>query len=87
MKGARVRDLGRAPSAIVSFTMDGVPADDIVQHAFQARITIGQSDPSSTRLDAEARDLPPVVRASPHYYNTEAEIDRLLECCGSLLVR
>jgi cysteine desulfurase / selenocysteine lyase len=37
------------------------------------------SNPSSTRLDAEARSLPPIVRASSHYYNTEAEIDRLIE--------
>jgi cysteine desulfurase/selenocysteine lyase len=44
-----------------------------------AGITIGVSNPSSTRLDAEARSLPPIVRASSHYYNTEAEIDRLIE--------
>jgi selenocysteine lyase/cysteine desulfurase len=24
------------------------------------------------------------VRASPHYYNSEDEIDRLLACCASL---
>jgi selenocysteine lyase/cysteine desulfurase len=44
------------------------------------------SDPSSTRLDAEARALPPLVRASPHYYNTEAEIDRLIACVSGLAV-
>ena len=42
------------------------------------------SDPASTRLDAEARRLPDLVRASPHYYNTEAEVDRLIEFCASL---
>jgi selenocysteine lyase/cysteine desulfurase len=34
---------------------------------------------SSTLLDAEARGLPTVVRASPHYYNSEEEIARALE--------
>lgn len=84
MRGVRVRDIGRVPSAIVSFTIDGVAADQVVQAAARGEITIGVSHPSSTRLDAEARGLPPVVRASPHYYNTEAEIDRLLVCCAGL---
>ena len=57
-------------------------ADAIVASAGKAGITIGVSKPSSTRLDAEARHLPPVVRASPHYYNTEDEIDRLIAHCA-----
>ncbi len=80
--GLRLRDLGRDPSAIVSFTIEGRASQDIVAGAGRAGITIGVSNPSSTRLDAEARSLPPVVRASPHYYNTEAEIDRLIEFCA-----
>ena len=64
--------------AAVSFTLEGHDADDIVAGAAKAGITIGASDPSSTLIDAELRALPPVVRASPHYYNTEEEIDRLV---------
>ncbi len=82
--GARVHDLGQSPNAIVSFTIGEMPAEKVVERAGQAGITIGASHPSSTRLDAEARSLPPVVRASPHYYNIEDEIDRLLACCASL---
>ena len=78
IRGTRIRDLGRAPGAIVSFTVEGYEADAVVSDAAAAGITIGASDPSSTRIDAEIRSLPPVVRASPHYYNTEAEIDRLI---------
>lgn len=78
ISGITIRDLGRAPGAIVSFTMQGCEADAIVRSAAAAGITIGASDPSSTRIDAEVRALPPLVRASPHYYNTEAEIDRLI---------
>ena len=36
MKGAIVRDLGRSPSAIVSFTIEGVAADDVVRRAAEA---------------------------------------------------
>jgi cysteine desulfurase/selenocysteine lyase len=61
-----IRDLGRNPSAIVSFTLEGIPAESIVKTAMARGITIGLSPPSSTRLDAEARSLPAMARASPH---------------------
>lgn len=77
--GLRLRDLGMSPSAIVSFTLQGREAQAVADAAAAAGITIGVSNPSSTLLDAEARGLPPLVRASPHYYNTAAEVDRLVE--------
>ncbi|MET4114813.1 cysteine desulfurase/selenocysteine lyase [Bradyrhizobium sp. JR4.1] len=87
IRGIRIRDLGRTPGAIVSFTVDGYEAEAVVSGAAAASITIGASDPSSTRIDAEIRSLPPVVRASPHYYNTEAEIDRLIAHLAGLTPR
>jgi cysteine desulfurase / selenocysteine lyase len=87
VRGIRIRDLGRAPGAIVSFTMEGCGAEAIVRSAAAGGITIGASDPSSTRIDAEIRSLPTVVRASPHYYNTEAEIDRLIGHLAGLASR
>jgi selenocysteine lyase/cysteine desulfurase len=85
--GLALRDLGRNPSAIVSFTIAGIDARDVVKHADEARITIGASDPASTRIDAEKRRLPGLVRASPHYYNTEAEVDELIGLCTKLVKR
>jgi cysteine desulfurase/selenocysteine lyase len=82
--GVTLRDLGRNPSAIVSFTIDGFEAREIVQRADEAGITIGASDPASTRIDAEKRRLPDVVRASPHYYNTAEEVDRLVDLCRKI---
>ncbi len=84
LRGITIRDLGRRPGAIVSFTVDGHDAGSIVKNAAGAGIIIGASDPASTRIDAEVRALPPLVRASPHYYNTEAEIDRLIELMSDL---
>ncbi len=84
LPGVTIRDLGRTPSAIVSFTFDGMEAAAVVAAADRAGITIGASNPSSTRLDAEARHLPPLVRASPHYYNTEAEVARLVDLVADL---
>lgn len=87
VRGLTIHDLGRAPGAIVSFTMAGHEADTVVSSAAAAGIAIGASDPSSTRIDAEIRALPPLVRASPHYYNTAAEIDRLIGHLADLASR
>jgi len=84
IEGVRVRDLGRNPSAIVSFTIEGHDSTDVVKKAERAGITIGASDPESTLIDAEKRGLPMLVRASPHYYNTEAEVDRLIDFCATI---
>lgn len=75
----RVLDLGVTPCAIVSFVIDGQPAHDIVESASRSGFTIGTSGPHSTLIDATRRGLPVVNRASPHYFNTEDEIDRLTE--------
>jgi len=84
MPGATVKDLGRIKSAIVSFTIDGLEPGQVVQVLREQAINIGTSDPASTLLDAQARKLPMLLRASPHYYNTEDELDRLLDALSSL---
>lgn len=77
--GVTLHDLGPHPAAIVSFSVAGVEAEAIKARCAAASVNLGTSTPSSTPLDATARALPTVVRASPHYYNTEAEIARTLE--------
>lgn len=82
--GVMVRDSGHERSAIVSFTVAGLEAAAVVAEAEKTGVTIGTSDPSGAPLDAQARRLPVLVRASPHYFNAEHEVDRLLELCSSL---
>jgi selenocysteine lyase/cysteine desulfurase len=60
-----------------------VAADAIKAQCAAAGVNLSVSKPSSTLLDATARALPTVVRASPHYYNTEEEISRALEVIGA----
>ncbi len=84
VKGAEVRDIGAEQCAIVSFTIEGMDADATVCALRERGVVIGASTPFSTRLDAEARNLPTLMRMAPHYYNTEAEIERFFSALSAL---
>jgi cysteine desulfurase / selenocysteine lyase len=75
--GVAVHDLGVERSGIVSFTVAGEAPADIQRRLRAEGVNVHVSTLPSTRYDMEARDLPEIVRASVHYYNTEEEIDRL----------
>ena len=83
--GVRVHDLGRHRSGIVTFTVDGVAAADVQARLRGQGINVSVSEPSSTRLDAERRRLPSLVRASIHYVTTDAELDRLTGAVGDMV--
>jgi selenocysteine lyase/cysteine desulfurase len=76
--GIELHDLGADLAAIVTFTVAGRDASMIKARLAEKRINVSASKPSSTLLDAMARGLPTLVRASPHYYNSEDEIDLLI---------
>jgi cysteine desulfurase / selenocysteine lyase len=77
--GVTVRDLGAVRCGIVTFTVDGAGANELKESLAREHINVTVSEPSSTLLDATARELPDLVRASVHYYNTHEELDRLVE--------
>jgi cysteine desulfurase / selenocysteine lyase len=81
--GVTVRDEGVERCGIVSFTVAGRDADAVQRRLAKARINVSVSRVSSTRLDMEARDLPDLVRASVHYYNTGEEIERFCTLLAS----
>ncbi len=80
--GVSVRDRGRRPCGIVTFTVEGKPARDIVVALGQRRINCHLSGGST--LNARARGLPDLVRASVHYYNTEEEVARFAAAIAAL---
>ena len=81
--GGAVRDLGQQQCGIVSFTLDGIEANAIKERLAEHRINVTTSTVFSTRFDMTARGIDQLVRASVHYYNTEAELDRLAEVLSS----
>ena len=85
LDGVHIADDGVDKSGIVTFHIDGIPAVDIKQRLRTSNVNVSVSDIAIARLDLEARDLPPLVRASVHYYNTEDELDRTCELIQSFL--
>ncbi len=84
VEGVTVRDLGRVRCGIVTFTCDGHSPGEVMQRLRAQGIAVRTVERSSTRIDMEQRGLDELVRASVHYYNTEAEIERLCEALRSL---
>jgi selenocysteine lyase/cysteine desulfurase len=76
--------MGAERCGIVSFTVDGQDPDAISRALAGCRINTSVSRLTSTRLDMEGRGLDAVVRASVHYYNTEAEVEEFCAVLAAL---
>jgi cysteine desulfurase / selenocysteine lyase len=84
VKGVTVRDLGRIRCGIVTFTCNGHSPGEVMQRLKANGIAVRTVERSSARIDMEQRGLDELVRASVHYYNTEAEIERLCEAMRAI---
>lgn len=82
--GVTLYDLGTEKASIVSLTLKDHDSYETMDRLRRRLINVSVSPPSSTLIDASLRDLPPVLRASPHYYNTEEEIDDFLEAIAEI---
>ncbi|MFF9479461.1 aminotransferase class V-fold PLP-dependent enzyme [Streptomyces sp. NPDC014733] len=82
--GVTTRDLGRQRCAIVTCGVDGMAADEVALALAGRGINVSVTDPVQTQFDTEDRNVHPLVRLSPHYYNTEEEIDRAVEAVAEL---
>ena len=77
--GTTVHDLGRERCGIVTFSLPGADLA-AVKDALQAeKVNVSIVPPASALIDQRKRDLPPMLRASVHYYNDDIELDRLID--------
>jgi len=83
LRGVAVRDQGAVRCGIVSFSVEGADLTALRDTLCTQSINISVSPREYTLLDMQARELPAVLRASVHYYNTDEEIARF----GSALER
>jgi selenocysteine lyase/cysteine desulfurase len=82
--GISVRDIGEKKGGIVTFDHTSKCAEEIKAHLATHNINVSVTNLSSTRFDLEKRGIEAMVRASFHYYNTEEEIDRLIEALSEI---
>ena len=77
--GVAVHDGGRRRCGIVTFTVAGRSPAEVTATARAAGVNVSVSERPAARLDLGGARPESVVRASPHYYNTDDELDALAE--------
>jgi cysteine desulfurase / selenocysteine lyase len=82
--GVGVHDKGIVRGGIVTFTVQGVPSDQVSPRLRASGINTSVSPAQYAQYDLPARGLSDLVRASVHYYNTTEEIDRVLAAVAAI---
>ena len=74
-----MHDTAKRLSGIVTFTLPNVTSEAAHERLRQLGFELSVSDHRYAAVDLSARRLTSVLRASPHHYNTDDEIEQLLE--------
>ena len=82
--GVTVHDGGAIRCGIVTFTVEGHHPAQVAAAAAAAGINVSVTEQPAARLDLGGSRPSAVVRASPHYYNTEDELLGLVDVLEEL---
>ncbi len=83
--GLRTLDLGKKLSSIITVEIPGREPALVLQTLREKNINISISSRSSAIIDYDAKRVTWAVRISPHYYNTEEEIETLLRALQKII--
>lgn len=83
--GCEVKDIGIEKCGIVTFSASSMTSQNLVKALHENGIATSLSAPHGALIDALKRNLGELVRASFHYYNTEAELARFIEVLRKLV--
>lgn len=75
---ARLLDRGGRLAAITSVEVAGIDASRLQAELRRRGIHVGATDRGGALLDMDAKAATGATRVSPHYFNTEAEIETLI---------
>jgi selenocysteine lyase/cysteine desulfurase len=78
LPGARVLDRGAELGAIVTVSFADRDAADLVRGLRQQHVNASASRREYAVIDMAEKQAATAVRLSPHYYNTEEEIDTVV---------
>lgn len=73
-----------ATSAIITFNVFGYSPQEVKSAFEQQNIAVQTASVVHTRLDLEERGIASAVRVSPHYYNSQEDMDILLTALEAL---
>ena len=79
LPGVSTHDLGQTRCAIVTAKVSNRAAGEVAAALRRAGLNVSTTVPEHNPLDTQDRAVHPLIRFSPHYYNTEDEIDRATE--------
>lgn len=77
--GLRILDEGDHLASLLLFTLPGQPPDSLQAALKQHQINFSMSFTNYALIDWERKGVEWALRLSPHYYNTETEIDTTIE--------
>lgn len=80
----RILDLGSAQSSIITIEMPGKQPREVLEYLRAININTSTSQLSNAQIDFDAKKVNWALRISPHYYNTEDEIDMLIQALEDL---
>ena len=85
--GVRVLDRGRSQCAIVTASIENRDARELVKELSRLGINTTASLKWYGLLDFSEKNVESAIRISPHYYNTQEEIDVVMDVIASWLQR
>lgn len=80
----RVLDQGLQKAGLVTITIEGQEPVALQQHLLDQGINTSHTTLAYNRFDMKAKQADWLLRLSPHYYNTLAELDRTIEVIARL---
>lgn len=84
LDGVRIFDRGRRRCAIVTFTVDGWNSEVLMTELRRRRINSSVSAREHALYDFTDKGVEACVRMSPHYYNTEQEVNEVVDAVREL---
>lgn len=86
-RACRILDRGEQLGALVTTEIDGMAAHEVMLRLREQRINTSAALREDALIDMDAKRAASALRISPHYFNTEAELETLTTALDALIER